>query len=223
MSRQDKLSILFLMLFVSIGVIGITLVPDRKDRQRAWNSQTKRAIPPTAGKTVQHENSAPAQAYDNTAPREKLRPEETLEGTNNQEKPPTRSTRIEAKPGASGWLTEAEKKKAKGKIWELNVEGFQTAFSQHREELFECFKEWKESGDSPPPSFMMRMELETLFGEPYSAVQQVSLPLITSEKARMESCLGRVISPILFEAPPGDKMTVNIPMNFEMNTAKTGL
>ena len=223
MSRQDKLSILFLMLFVILGVIGISLVPDRKDRQRDWNSQTKRAIPPTAGKTEQHGDSAPAESYDNTGQEEKLRPDDNLGENHKQGATPARSTRIEAKPGASGWLTEAEKRRARGKIWELNVKGFQTAFAQHREELYECFKEWKESGDAPPSSFMLQMELETLFGEPHSAVQKVSIPLVTSEKARMENCLVTILSPILFEAPPGDKMIVNIPMNFDVSTAKTDL
>ena len=223
MSRQDKLSLLFLMLFVILGAIGISLVPDRKDRQKDWNAQTKRAIPPTAGKTEQHADNAPAKAYDNTKAKDKLRPEDVGNDDLNKVDLPKRSNRIEAKAGASGWLTEAEKRRARGKIWGLTVDSFQQTFAQHREELFSCYEEWKDSGDQPPTSFLIQLELETLFGEPYSAVQMVSIPQVTSEKKRMEECLGKVLGPILFEAPPGDKMVVNVPMNFGLTTAKTEL
>ena len=223
MSRQDKLSLLFLMLFVILGAVGISLVPDRKDRQKDWNSQTKRAIPPTAGKTEQHADNSPAEAYDNTGMKDKLRPEELGEEKPDTGQLPKRSSRLEAKAGASGWLTEAEKRRARGKIWGLTVESFQQTFAQHREELFGCYEEWKESGDQPPSSFLIHLTLETLFGEPYGAIQTVSLPEVSSEKETMETCLGKVLGPILFEAPPGDKMVVNVPMNFALTTAKTEL
>ena len=78
------------------------------------------------------------------------------------------------------------------------------------------------TGDQPPTTFLIQLELETLFGEPYSAVQMVSIPRHIG-KEEDEECLGKVLGPILFEAPPGDKMVVNVPMNFGLTTAKTEL
>ena len=218
MSKQDKYSILFLLLFIAVGVGAIYLMPERTDRQKEWNKQTARAIPPTAGKTTQHQDSAPAKAYDNTGSADRLRPEDT-----NTVRPLRRkdAKRIEAQPGASGWLTEKEKEKAMGKIWNLDVNGLQNAFAQHRPELAKCYSNWKEENPEAPGNFTLQLEVETLFGEPFAVVQKAKISKSGFNTKTMELCVRNILAAVLFKPPAGDRMTVRIPMNFDQMSAQS--
>ena len=181
-----------------------------------WQESSRKAAPPTAGKTEQRHVSAPAKAIDNTKVREKKRPEKVQVRATRKE-----TVRPEIPTGISGWLTEEDRKRAQGKVWDISVEGLQTAFSQHREELTSCYKRWVDGGTGPPGAFTLSMRLETLFGEPYAVVQSATVLQVTSEKRTMERCIQRILAGVLFKPPPGDAVIVNIPMNFRTVQTQT--
>lgn len=212
MTRQDFLSIAFLFAFILFGALTLYLLPERGHRNE-WKKQTARAIPPAAGKTEQFADQAPAKDHGGTPSLDKKRPdEEGLLASNAPVK--ARSQRMEAIPGASGWLTEEERKLAHGKIWPVDAKGFQTALSEHKEHVRKCYITWQNGGTAPPSLFSFQFKLETLFGEPYATIRQVTIPELSSEKKSMETCVHKSLMGVLFKPPPGDKMTVNFPINF---------
>ena len=213
MSEQDKLSLLFLFVFFLGGLGAISLIPERSNRDQ-WRESSRKAAPPTAGKTKQRHSTAPAESYDNTVQRDKKRPDRVhAQGSQTPE------VRPDAPQGISDWLTEDDKKRARGKVWDISVSGLQTTFSQHREELTSCYRKWLTGGTGPPGAFTLSLRLETLFGEPYAVVQAATILEVTSEKRTMERCIERILAGVLFKPPPGDVINVNIPMNF--STVKT--
>ena len=82
------------------------------------------------------------------------------------------------------------------------------------------------AGDDVGPEHEHRQEkdqAETLFGEPFAVVQGATILEVTSEKRTMERCIERILAGVLFKPPPGDRVQVNIPMNFRTVKTQTAL
>ncbi len=212
MSRQDYMTLAFIVFFAIVAIVAINFLPQRdKD---AWSSSTKKGVPPTADKTEQHHRGNAAIDDGKMARQDKNRVEnETYRKPGGpvigDPMPP-----VEAKGGVEGWLTPEELKQARGTTWEANAEGLQAALVTQKEELGTCFKQWKETLKAPPTYFELQITIETLYGEPYAAVRKVGLPQISAEKAAFERCLFQTLTGVTFEPPPGDSMIVNFPLNF---------